>query len=415
MTQLQENIDVADQLELALGGGRIPSKYHQWGAHLLTHLRRPIQIAFVGQPKSGKSSLISMMIGRQDIPTLGKIATVEIVHGPQKHISLEHADGSVEHHDWLPAEVPLSDNIVRARLELPEKALLNRSFTKLRLSGSPLRQENLLRHVAQSAAILVYCSEEFGESEQRIWANAPEEIKDHSFLALTMADRQIMKGRLNQRISQLESVVSEEFLGLYPIATLQAIAARSDSVTIRPDLWTSSGGKDFHDALEHQIDRGRMEDLDKAGMLLAQFAADLPGQRPDQKFVAPRPEQNQITAAEPQAAVSQVAEHEAAEVLKETLNMLQKCADDMLQDIPEMSEPNPSQIIEKCARIIGDLSDTLAHADCGDPVIKSIQEDAREGEEMMLLLQLEKGEDAASDAVVSLMQLKKEISKNLCG
>ena len=97
------------------------------------------------------------------------------------------------------------------------------------------------------------------------------------------------------------------------------------------------------------------------------------------------------------------------------LNTLQKCADEMLRGIPAFGDVDPSQIVTQCAQAISDMSDTLANVDCSDPVIKDIQEDARGGEEMMLLLQLEAGEEAATDAVVLLIQLKKEISKRACG
>jgi hypothetical protein len=421
VTLLQENIVVANQLELALGDGRIPSKYHQWGAHLLTHLRKPIQIAFIGKPKSGKSSLINMMLGRQNVAVLGGSDIVEIGYGPHLRTTFEYADGSLEHHDGLITDAQRSEVVIRARLEMPEQILRLQTFIEIRVSGAPARQESLLLHAIQSSAIIVYCSEEFGEDEQHLWSNVPDEMKDHSFLALTMADRAIIKECLTQRIVELEGIASEEFLGLYPIATLQAIAARSDSVAVRPDLWSSSGGKDIYEGLEHQIECGRTEDLDKAGMLLTQFAADPTSGHPEASSVPAERKQEQPAAERlstevgTRIAPSAGAEHDISEVLQGMLNTLQKCADEMLRGIPAFGDVDPSQIVTQCAQAISDMSDTLANVDCSDPVIKDIQEDARGGEEMMLLLQLEAGEEAATDAVVLLIQLKKEISKRACG
>ena len=49
------------------------------------------------------------------------------------------------------------------------------------------------------------------------------------------------------------------------------------------------------------------------------------------------------------------------------------------------------------------------------PDVARLQEDARQGEHLLLLMQLENDEEAATDAVSLLTQLRKEVSKRACG
>ena len=300
--------------------------------------------------------------------------------------------------------------VTRARLELPEDALRGQTFVKARLVGSPENQRSVLQRVARTSAIMVFCSEEFGSAEQALWAEVPDEIKDHSVLAMTMADRQIMKGRLTQRMAELAPVVSQEFLGLYPIATLQAIAARSNSATVKPDLWTSSGGKDLLDVLHRQIELGQTEDIDQAGMLLAQFTPQRP-YPPADPAPAPAPK-DPVTASEP----AQEATHRnTPQEVHQALSLLQKCSEEMLGSFSSIDELDPSNILERCVDVISEISGTLEDADDDSPAIQTLQDNAREGEQMMMLLQLEDEEEAATDAVVLLIQLRKEMAQHACG
>ena len=186
-----------------------------------------------------------MILGKNLLHSLAGIDVTEITYGQRPKTIFVFPDGTLIHRDGLPGKESEVPGAVRALVELPEDVLKQQSFTEVSLSGSPQQQHQLFRQTVKLGQVTVWCSENFGPEEQAIWNTAPEATKDHGFLALTMADRLLMKNLLIPRIQDLGSVVSEEFLGLYPVATLQAIAARADKDCIQTDLWESSSGKDL--------------------------------------------------------------------------------------------------------------------------------------------------------------------------
>ena len=87
----------------------------------------------------------------------------------------------------------------------------------------------------------------------------------------------------------------------------------------------------------------------------------------------------------------------------------------MLGSFSSIDELDPSNILERCVDVISEISGTLEDADDDSPAIQTLQDNAREGEQMMMLLQLEDEEEAAPDAVVLLIQLRKEMAQHACG
>ena len=72
---------------------------------------------------------------------------------------------------------------------------------------------------------------------------------------------------------------------------------------------------------------------------------------------------------------------------------------------------NPEEIIDRCCKAISEISALLEMEDAGEGTVSHILNDIRNGEEMLLLLQVEQGTKAAEDAVVLMLQLKKEIAE----
>jgi hypothetical protein len=226
----------------------------------------------------------------------------------------------------------------------------------------------------------------------------------HSFLALTKADRQIMKGDLSERLAELEDVASQEFLGLHPVATLHGLKARSGD-SLQPDLWQASGGQDLLQAIEEQVANGRAAELDQAMMLLAQLGAAAPSTRQSDAAVQPAPPSPDTEVAE-----------QHADLLEELQTHLQTAAQDMLQDMDDGKMPDADSVVSRCAATLDALTDKLSAADTSrNTAIDGLMEDARDGAETLTLLQVEHSTSAAEDAVVLLLQLKKEIGGRASG
>lgn len=426
MTNPQIIDHLTRQLEDVLDQHDTSRRYQTLGVQLLSQLRKPIQISFIGFPNSGKTSLVKMMLGDIEVPHYVGTHVVELAYGAQPITIFKSPGAEAIRVDGICAPAPNAAPSERVCLELPQQALLLQSYAEITMSEDPEDQAALLDYAAKASTILVWCSETFGANEQQLWATLPEHIKDHSFLALTMADRQMMKGELTNRIAELEEFVSEQFFGLYPVATLQAIMSRNGTGA-QPALWTHSGGAALYDAITRQVSLGRSEDVDRVKLLLEQLHIDpaaqpVPASPPEPKSELRADEpavlqssvmaEDTLTNATNASISSAASDSELARkaALKQSLLRLTKGAEEMLGDASAQNSGDSSEMLETCIETVRDMSDLLSGAADGDAQLTQLLEDAQEGENMLLLFQIEKNEEAAADAVTLMLQLKKEIT-----
>lgn len=398
---------VVDRLQTALERQLFPSEWHQWGARLLDHLKKPVQVAIVGLPGSGKSTLIQMMFPQVSVTALAGVPVVEIAHGPKARTSFELEDGQYLRRGGIPGPQDVPAGAVRARIELPNDDLLRQNYVEVSLSSGIGHQVSMVNWVAQWADVVIWCSEEFEAAEQKLWSAVPEEIKDHAFLVLTMADRQMMRGLLKERIAALGPLVEEEFLGLYPVATIQAITARTAGTQLNVPLWRSSGGKELFDGVMRQVDNGRTADMDQAQMLLNRFAPQLDSSL--RKTYADAANAGDLPSeTSPDQVVPEIA---GDQVFDKALSLLQAQANDIVAGLGASTGPKPNDVLQRCVATANQLVELFQASGGTDAFTRTVQSDTQEGAEMMLLFQLEKDEDAAVDAVTLLLQLKKEIGE----
>ena len=411
---------VVQQLEHALGTGHVPNEEKRRAAQLLSRLKSPVQVVLIGQPGTGKSRLINMLVGETVIPETSDLPPLEIVFGPKPRTVYLMADGSEQARDGLHLDQlsPTETAIVRA--ELPIAFLKRQSLTELTLSGSPLEQKTIVDWAMSRANIVLWCSQNFDTSEQALWSSAREALKDHSFLVLTKADQLQMKGVLTDRIARLEDVVAEEFYRMYPVATIQAISASGTDGARDEDTWTSSGGKALVDAVAQLVETGRSADADNALMFLnryaptlqhAQMAATEPPSHHQNVETGDEQPQNTGSNTGPNTGQTHTqTQNGTAHVFNEALEFLQSRADQMLNAVHENGPDQQTIVLDHCLETATKLSELMMEAEAGDPSLSGIQDDVMECSDLMVLFHLEKSEDAATEAVTLLLQLKKEMS-----
>ena len=408
---------VINRLETVLDSGNLPPPYDRWGARLLAHLTRPVQVVVTGFEGSGKTALIEMMSAQPVIGSNLDVPMVELAYGDTEQAIIERADGSVSAAAGFLKDCDCPSDAVRARQELPDMRLIQQDFIEIGLHGGVAHKRALLETAIARADLMIWCSQQFDEEEQQLWALVPDHIKDHSALVLTMADRQLMRGVLTDTIARLEPVVAEEFLGMFPVATIQGITAQTCAQEVDETLWTSSGGKHLMDLISRQIQQGRTADVDQARIFMDRLASRMPqaagnaqdSEAPVVQANASLPEELTANAA----AEVVVQDAQAIAVLSEAVDLLQQHANQMLNDLDESEELDADQILDGCSEAISSVAGLLGTADDSDPATGAVQDDVQEGEEMLMLFQLERGEDAALDAVTLLLQIRKELIDKL--
>ncbi len=406
------------RLHRALEAGALPPEGRKLGQRLMNQLHQPTRIAVVGLTGAGKTSLVNMLLGANLMPDLGGLSAVELSFGDMPRFQITLLDGTIAISDGMVDPARLPPETMRVSIQLPDQRLKEWSFAEIGLSPSGAGQRQMLDWMADRSDIAIWCTQQFDDRERALWSRAPEHLKDHSFLALTRADRLYMRGELADRIGQLQPIVADEFLCLYPVATLQAAAARRIEGGQDDQLWKSSGGKAFFDGIRQQVDQAKTADLDHAYMLLQRYKVALPD-------LTAEPD---IIVAEPLAAAKAPAGPVAAEipqplgtdglsgseaVIEAALEVLRDCADELMATSDKAGSAVTERILERCSKTAEELVQLLSLADDRSDDLADLREDAVEGEQMIMLLRLERGESAAEDSMTVLLQLKKEMSERV--
>lgn len=387
---------IVGQLHSALESGHVPRRQKAFGEEILTHLTDAVRVVVLGRPGSGKTSLINMMLGGDVIQPPQGVPVVDVTYGASAQVTVTWADGTSETH----AGHALADQVqgaVRVTYALPIDSLKTLAFVEVTQPKDPAAQEALMQTALQEGQVFVWCSEGFDGAEQAIWDAVPDAIKDHSFLALTKADRHIMTGGLADRLAALEETAAEAFLGLHPVATLHALKARAGGEA-QQELWAASGGQDLVAAVEAQVRKGRAADLDQARVLLAQLGdvVEAAGVSvPSATTPAPTP---RTTALDSETAL-----------MDQLQAQLQTAAQEMLSDLDAGKIPNADGLLSRCADTVRALTSALDAEAGQDPAAADLLDDARDGEDTLMLLQVEQSPTAAEDGIILLLQLRKEI------
>lgn len=406
--------DTTERLQLALNDDSMPHAFLKAGRELLAHLTQPTQIAVMGLAGSGKTSLLNMILRQAVMPDLGAVPIIELIHGKTVRVTYEPLTAPAERRNGLASRDAMPAKTFRVIQELPLPQLQSCGLIEINIPEDAGQQADLLEWVAQKAHIAIWCSETFDDRERMIWSAVPDRLKDHSFLALTKADRLQMKGLLADQISRFESQFADEFLCLYPVATKQAMAACASGAVTRATLWQESGGKALSEGIAHEITTSKLADRDHADVLLTRMGLATPPRAPR---AAPAPAAPLVTppkaeriAAAPVApqAVPQMGREEAIDM---ALSLLQGCANEMCAGSTDQKTAPPERILSHCAQTAQALATLLMDTQPDDPEIGALREDALESEQVILLLMLERNETAASDAISVLLQLKKEMAE----
>jgi energy-coupling factor transporter ATP-binding protein EcfA2 len=402
------------RLDQALQGGALPAEGQSIGERLMAQLNQPTRVAVIGLAGSGKTSLVNMLLGARLMPDLDEPAMVELGYGETARVQIVLPDGTLQTRSGLADPSGIPPGALRIVQDLPDPRLKEWSFLELTLSHAGKDQAAFLDWLPQRTDIAIWCSQVFGDHERSLWSEVPDHLKDHSFLALTRADRMLMKGELAGRIARLQPVVADEFLGLYPVATLQAAAARKAGSVPNDALWQSSGAKAFVEAIQRQVDQARTASLDHAYILLERYKAALadPGRLVGSAPAGTVPVPVPLAQAAPTLAPAS-QKPDAKAVLRQALGVLQDCAEDLIAAPDGDNGAAADRILQRCAAAADALVQLLSETDAADPDLEVLRDDAIEGEQMLMLLRLERGETAAEDSLTVLLQLKKEMSERV--
>lgn len=448
---------VIDRLKSALAGDTMPQAAQDYAHHLLNRLSQPVRVSILGNPQSGKSELINMFVGRRLIPKDAQLPTTEFVWGANETMTVTAADGSVKRFDKIDLDSLSDGTAAFLKLEFPVDILTRINLLEVVTNGAHEEIESAIDWAVRRTDIALWCSQAFDSDEQKVWARVPDSLKDHAFLVLTKADVLSAEKLLSKRVSQLESVVAEEFHSLFAVATLQAVRASSGETVDEAMFHASGGGALTSEVLRH-AERGRRADFDSAHMFLARYyvkGASVP-QSPSEvaaeapvALVAEAPASVPEAVSEPKVAATETPIPEAAdpaednpvaekapttanssvvpkadnlltvpmvenvELFVDAVKFLKRRGDGLVKKAKDMGEGNAKPLVEQCIDAVENLVDLFSQDESGCEAADAFIDELSEASDIMVLMQVEDGDAPAADAVTLLLQLRRDMEMQL--
>ncbi len=476
---------VQADLEQAVRSGLLPDSVQPKAEQLLSRLQKPVRLALLGMPGSGKSAILNLLVGENVIPDGVRLPTLQLAYGDAEKAVCTLPDGSKTALDRVDMAEIAALSPVFVEMRRPFPALRKISLLEVVAPNDPNAIHRASQWAAKRSDVTLWATRGYNETEQRIWGTMPDLTKDHAFCMITRADFLQTEGMLETTVGAVKRAAKDEFAEVLPIATNQAIKARRADGSVDKDAMRDSGGSALISAVLKQVERGRQSAVDMADVLLHQHAdvlADAPAvaaaapqvkdtpsepevleetaiadrmvdEAPAAEQAAPPAEPEKPAAAQdaisrlreiaarknvsrdameeaedapaiaaPEDTAAQVAQDAVAAPLQPATRDAYNQAVDYIEErgaelaavLEEDGDGGPAEVMELTADHIQWLCDYLnENGDDADASLQRMRDTAFDAADMVQLMQMEKRDDVALEAVSLMLQIKRELQADL--
>jgi energy-coupling factor transporter ATP-binding protein EcfA2 len=439
---------VQQDLARAIASGRLPEQAQSRAEALMERIEKRVRLGLLGRPGAGKSQLLNLLVGTDVIPRGLRLPTLELTHAETARVICTLADGTKTEIDGddLSEVADLAPVFVEMRLPLP--ALGKISVLEVVSPNDAASIHRASQWAAKRTDVALWCSRSFDAEEQGIWAQMPDLIKDHGFLMITRADDLWANGTLDEVLAQANAVARDEFNQILAIATKDAIAARQIDGSVDKDRMRESGGMALIAAVLKQVELGKQSAVDMADMLLAQHPdAIIAPEVAAKPASAPVPEpQEQAAPASPENAAPETSEMpdelailqrvknavsrplattqatpaapglrpDSAAAYRTALDQITSQGETLLKLAKSGENGVPAKIMTQTVAQLQWLCDHLhENGDDADPLLQRARDTIFDAADLVQLMQMEKRDSAAIEAVSLLLQVKRELQADL--
>ncbi|MDO6590944.1 hypothetical protein DS901_11115 [Loktanella sp. D2R18] len=434
-------IRVHEELKQAVTSGLLPDAAHKRAMQLAGRLDQPVRIALLGMEGAGKSRILNLLVGSKVIPESVNLPTVQLTHGDTTQAICTLDDGTKKTLDHFGEKttfetvdilkiIATKPTFVELRIPLP--ALKKISVLDVASTNEPEALSAACQWAAKRCDVAMWCTKGYVPAEQAIWAQMPDLIKDHAFLMLTHADQIAAAGKLDIAIAAVRKAASDEFNHVLPIATLDALASRGVDGTVDKEKMRSSGGTALIGAVLKQVDQGRQAFVDLGDILLHQNADALAGN--EKVVLNQQDEYGSPTDLGTSHTVELSVVHSATVSLGETkesaavvrlqpetrsaygtaLAYIAEQSQAISQVMANADDGTPAEIIARASENVQWICDYLnENGDDSDQALIRARDTAFDAADLVQLMQMEKNDGAAVEALSLLLQIKHELQADL--
>lgn len=430
---------VLERLAQAAQSGLLPAAAQDEAEKLLARLQSPVRLALLGMPGSGKSSLLNLLAGDIVLPEGVRLPTVQLSYGVAPRAICTLSDGTKQTLETADCQKIAALSPVFVEIELPLPALAKISLLETVAPNDPNALHRAGQWAAKRADVVLWCTSEFDTTERRIWGQMPDLIKDYALLMVTRMDVLQEQGTLDGIIGSIRTAAIGEFEKILPINVPMALKARKPDGTVDKDRMRESGGMALIAAVLKQVEQENRSAVDMADVLLLQNTDALAGMDAAEAAATEEPAvtEDAATAATNEPAVSpgiarlrEIAARRAAEqtqpaatatlqpdtraAYQHVVDRLEDRAKALSASMQAMGDEAPAEIMDACVAQIQWLCDYLNdNGDAHDEPLRRARDTAYDAADLVQLMQLEKRDSAALEAVSLMLQVKRELQADL--
>ena len=298
---LMEPSGVEERLRAALNGGHLGTQATERAERLLSRLTSPVRLAVLGPRGIGKSTLVNVLAGSDVIPVDVKLPTVQLTWAAEADTNCTYADGTKRSFVAPKARDLSRDNPIFIEMERPLPSLQKVALLEVVMSANINDQIKAVTWATERCDIALWCTQDFDEDEQALWARVPDSVRRHAFLVLTRADLPPMRQNIPGHMARLREVSKGGFKLVRPIASglaLEALAADD------ADALKRSGATALMEAVESEVESGQQTIRDAAEVLLTKASLENDPDRPTSKPTAAASDKLKAALADRSAATA---------------------------------------------------------------------------------------------------------------
>lgn len=334
-------------LEAAIAARALPKEARQTADALLKRMQTVTRVTLLGRPGSGKSEVLNLLAGARIVPPALTLCTLHLVYGEAERTTVTLRDGSNLTMDGaLDLGRVAAMQPVFLKVEAPLPALAKISILEVVTSVDRMEQIRAVNWASKQTDIAIWCTEDYDPTEQALWDNMPDAIKDHAILLRTRMD--LMGTDRDARLRELTRDAGVDFAHVLPISATEAQAAKPDGGAVDKPRLKASGAMTLISTILRKIEQGRQHAVDQAAILLHTHkdnptADDFTMLVPDTSEV--RAVEHKIRVAQPQPAPEPTPEPQdtKAETASDTPPVMAEAEPVFVEPAPELQEYEPPQ------------------------------------------------------------------------
>ena len=140
MTRAADFQSTIKRLEEAVGDRLLTGELLNVGQKLLSNLKKPPQVTLIGYPGVGKSSLMRMMLGSEDLPDLVGVTIFELRNGAAESVRYETDSNSGTEQAGHASQHDLPAAVFRVIQTMPLPQLGDMTLVEVNLTAAPEMQ-----------------------------------------------------------------------------------------------------------------------------------------------------------------------------------------------------------------------------------------------------------------------------------